>query len=545
MEQWKEDLLHFGKSKFYGILLLMSAIGGYGYLVTHATVGIDDTPYAYYFEEGLVAIVGRWVLFVLNKFLRFSDFTPFLTDLCGVIFLLGGAVVFSVYFYRILGEKVPMWGYAFFAAFLVANPLHSEVFTYYLHNGVGLGFLCSGLSLSLFRQGFKDRKKIGSLVGSVLLLWVSMGCYESFMILWIVGLLLGMIASRYVGGGEKVLPMLMSGAGICVLGMLLRTLMIPIVTAVFGLKDLQGEAVQRSLKEMLAWVFDSEAREGFVMACKRAFVMYGAFSYAYLPVALFVLACFLLFLAAVVVCIRKKEAWCLVLTVGCYIACFLLICIEGKVTLYRSAQFLPLVCAFGCLIFAMVIAQFGTGKLRNVCRGLAIVVLGCLLFRQCFELNRWFYVDELKYEDAKNTVNRIAYELEKSFDTEKPVVFTGTYQIPKSLIEKAYVPYGSKTFYRINRLTTMVDAHLLEKFYRGEYGVWVAQTPSLSVLDWGRYAFDTDEELVRFFAMHGHKIKALTDTSLYEEAENFSLELPEFPKEGSIVDRGEYIIVHF
>ena len=37
----------------------------------------------------------------------------------------------------------------------------------------------------------------------------------------------------------------------------------------------------------------------------------------------------------------------------------------------------------------------------------------------------------------------------------------------------------------MHRLTDFVDEHLLEKFYR-EYGVWVAQTPSLSVLDWGR-----------------------------------------------------------
>ncbi|MGN1146165.1 MAG: hypothetical protein ACI4R5_06920, partial [Acetatifactor sp.] len=68
---------------------------------------------------------------------------------------------------------------------------------------------------------------------------------------------------------------------------------------------------------------------------------------------------------------------------------------------------------------------------------------------------------------------------------------------------------------------------------------------ALSVLDWGRYAFDSDAELVRFFAMHGHTLQPLMDISLYEEAEVFSLNLPEFPAEGSIVDRGEYIVVHF
>ena len=150
----------------------------------------------------------------------------------------------------------------------------------------------------------------------------------------------------------------------------------------------------------------------------------------------------------------------------------------------------------------------------------------------------------MKYESAKSLAGEIAGRLEEEFDTTKPVVFTGTYQVPRSIIGDAYVPYGSKTFYRMNRITRVVDEHLLEKFYR-EYGVWVAQTPELSVIDWGRYAFGDDSELIRFFAMHGYELQALTDASLYQTAEEYSVELPHFPADGSIVDRGEYLIVHF
>ena len=152
-------------------------------------------------------------------------------------------------------------------------------------------------------------------------------------------------------------------------------------------------------------------------------------------------------------------------------------------------------------------------------------------------------MDYLKYEDAKNTMNQVVYVLEKDFDTSKPVVFTGTYEIPKSIIADAYVEYNSETFYQMLRITSLVDEHLLEKFYR-DYGVWVAQTPSLSVIDWGRYAFDSDEELVRFAAMHGHELVPLLDGD-YAAAEEYSLTLPEFPAEGSVVDMGDYIIVHF
>ena len=67
----------------------------------------------------------------------------------------------------------------------------------------------------------------------------------------------------------------------------------------------------------------------------------------------------------------------------------------------------------------------------------------------------------------------------------------------------------------------------------------------MSVIEWGRYAFDTDAELARFFSMHGHELQPYLLSENYGDAEMASLELPKFPQEGSIVDMGDYIIVHF
>lgn len=66
-QKWVEYLNHFLKNRMYLCILLLTAICAYGYKVTNVTIGIDDTPSLYYFEEGLIAIVGRWVLFLLNK----------------------------------------------------------------------------------------------------------------------------------------------------------------------------------------------------------------------------------------------------------------------------------------------------------------------------------------------------------------------------------------------------------------------------------------------------------------------------------------------
>jgi hypothetical protein len=86
--------------------------------------------------------------------------------------------------------------------------------------------------------------------------------------------------------------------------------------------------------------------------------------------------------------------------------------------LYRAAQFLPLFSAWGLLLAAVACYRISGRFVRckKVISGIAVVGLCVVLWNQCVDMNRWFYVDSLKYEDAKNTMNRIAYELERDYD---------------------------------------------------------------------------------------------------------------------------------
>ena len=334
---------------------------------------------------------------------------------------------------------------------------------------------------------------------------------------------------------------LVSAAVAAVAAVVLRSVMIAGVIAVFDLGGMRDEAVQRSVTEMLAWMFQEGAAAEFAMVVKRFYVMYGVFAYAYYPIRIFVYSVAFMMVFSVWRGIRQRSAWIPVLTVGSFFVCFLLAVIEGKATYYRTAQFLPVICAYGA--FLLMYALHGL-KGSRLLEGVAVFALGVVLWNQCFDMNHWFYVDWMKYEAARDTVERIALELEKGFDTSKPVVFTGQYAVPREIIADAYVQYGTETFFKLKRWTDPIDEHLLEKFYR-KYGVWVAQTPDLSVIEWGRNAFEDDSELVRFFAMHGYELTPYTESENYPAIEIYSLNLPGFPKEGSIVDVGDYIIVHF
>lgn len=563
------------ENRLYMGILLLTAVCAYGYKVTNVTIGIDDTPSLYYFEEGLIAIVGRWVLFLLNKVISLAEFVPFVTDFAAVLLLIAAAIVWSALFYSVFGEKIPVMGYAHFAAVFVSCPLISEVFTYFLHNGIAIGYLSCAVSLCFMREWQSSIRKqrngsglgeklfcpaVTKLAAAAIFLWIAMGCYESFMILWLAGLLLLLLSERICLGtehtartGERgVFGTLAGGALAALAAVLLRSLMIVVLTKAFRLEYLQGEAVQRSVTEMLGWMVQPGAFGELAMILKRTFVLYGVFAYAYLPIRIFVLSAVVITVVTLVRVIRGRDVWALILLPAAYLAAFSLLFIEGKATLYRSAQFVPVFCGYGALLFAYIIYELtgspGRGVHRKLClgmRGIAVAVLVVITWNQCMDMTKWFYIDKQKYDAAVKTVDQIALDLERDFDTSKPVIFTGNYEIPYSIIQDAYVSYGDRKYYKMKRLTDLIDPDLLDKYNRGSKGVWVAQTPALSVIDWGRYAFDSDAELVRFFEMHGYRLVACGDIDRYAEAEEASLELPQYPQDGYIVDKGDYIIVHF
>lgn len=598
MKKWIQEWNTIWKSKWYAAVLVLTAIAGYGFMITHQTIGIDDTPYTAYFEEGLAAIVGRWVTFLINKICHIADFAPFLTDFIGVFILLAAVTVWCTLWKRIFGERIPKYGYLLFACLFLSNPLICEVYTYYLHNGIAIGYLCCGIALCAFWEGIERSQKekysiqkgLAAWIVSAFSLWIALGCYESFMVVYLVGVCILLASVRMTEGKEsrsiknrkdiksrkdkdsgiykktKIFRALCIAAVIAVIAIVLRSIMIMAVTAFFDLNELKDEAQQRSITEIVGWLFQENAFSEFAMGLKRVYVMYGVFAYAYYPIKIYIFASVIIGITALWKSIVERDGWIFVFVIGSFVASYLLVVIEGKATYYRSAQFLPLFSAWGWLILVYNIQEIAEfiGKywkkrkdtIQKVSYAVIVFFLGTIIWNQCTEMNKWFYVDYLKYEDAKNTINQIAYQLEAKFDITKPIVFTGVYKLPESILADTYVPYNSPTFYKMKRLTDKIDENLLDKFYREE-GVWVAQTPALSVIEWGRSAFGTDEELVRFFALHGHFIQPLKKdfqnrpldengrNSAYMEAEIISLEWSSFPAEDSIQDIGDYIIVHF
>jgi len=544
----KESVWFWGQ-KIYAIPLLLTVICGYGFSIVQPIIGIDDTAVALYLEDGLEVTMGRWTIYWLNKLFHVSDFAPFMTELVGVLFLMLAATILNVVLRRLVGEKSGVLASTIFACAFVSNPIISEVFVYYWHDGVGLGYVLSALALLFFHEAMEGKGKARWLAfgKSLLFVWAAVGCYESFLILYI----LGIIVIIFLWGMEdanclslkNIACFLAVGAVLCLGCVLLRSVMIAFTTEVFGLEgvmdDLKQE--QRGLGEMMV-LFVEGGLDNLIMLVKRFWVVYHLNAIVYLPVTVYELACVIFGVASVILMVRKKNIWYLVLFVGMLIAPFLLTLAEMRVSYYRSCQYLPFFAAVGLWLLCMNLSRIGNKrKVASVCAGLIALVV---VWNQAESLNRSFYTDYRKYETTKEFLLEIAHEVEREYGAGVPLVFTGHYETPYELRKDYYVPYGSKEYQMIATITDKIDPHLKEKYFAPQGYSFVGEA-SFPMIQWGFDAFDgTNREMHNFLKMHGHSFLLVTDEEVIKEANEIGTTMPEWPAEGSVTQQEGYVLVH-
>ncbi len=545
---WK-DIKWFLDKKIYWIALVITAVCGYGFSIVHPSIGIDDTAVALYLEDGLEVTMGRWTIYWLNKLFHVSDFAPFMTELVGVLFLMLAATILNVVLRRLVGEKSGVLASTVFACAFISNPIISEVFVYYWHDGVGLGYVLTALALLCFQEAIEDKGqgRYLAFVKSLLFIWAAVGCYESFLILFILGIIVilflwGMADAKRLRV-QSVVGFLAAGALICAGCVLLRSAMVTATVQIFRLEDVMTDLKQeqRSLGEM-ASLFVEGGWDNFLMLVKRFWMVYHLNALVYLPVTVYELACVVLGVASVILAVRKKNIWYPILFAGMLIAPFLLTVAEARVSYYRSCQYLPFFAAVGVWLLLLAILQTGrNGKLANV---VACLIALVIVWNQTESLNRSFYTDYRKYETTKEMLLEIAYEIERDYGTGKPVIFTGHYDTPYELRKDYYVSYGSKQFQWIAVITDKIDPHLKEKYYAPEGYSFVGEA-SFPMIQWGFDAFDgTNREMHNFLKMHGHSFGLVTDEQVIEDAWRIGDTMPSWPEEGSITEQDGYILVH-
>ena len=81
----RKQIEYFLRNKIYMVSLIIAAVAGYGYEITHSSLGIDDVCIGLYFDDGLGVSIGRWSFYVINKLFHAVSYTHLtLPTICSV-----------------------------------------------------------------------------------------------------------------------------------------------------------------------------------------------------------------------------------------------------------------------------------------------------------------------------------------------------------------------------------------------------------------------------------------------------------------------------
>ena len=559
-----ENVLILIKCPFIIIPIIFIAIC-YSYTITHFSIGVDDTAMKLYFEDGMAVNSGRWTLFFLNRILHlnFINWPTWITEIIAV-FLLFIAALFWVSNFNIVfsqckrnvENKCYLVTSLIAVSLFVSNSIISEIFVYYIHNGICLGYCLCALAvyelIVFLSDDQKVWKKVHYIILSIIFLIVSVGCYETMLECFVIGALLCFFITHTFGSQENRLysffSWVVSGALVCFITVLARTVILFILKKVYSL-----ESMSIGYNKLFG---DCFSERGYLsMLIKKIYMKYYVHSVVYLPITIYVIAIIILFFVSICTIIKKRDFFPLASLIGIALFQILMSIVAGRAEAYHSAQFLPVVSMAAYLVVGNTF--FSTppphSKFNNVAVAsfLTIGIISCIL--QSIDMNKWFIQDYKKSEEAKQIMTEVAEELLDNYDYSKPVVIEGATLFNPELYAEACIPFSSWKYRIICYLTNPIDIHLKEKFnanYAG-LGYAYAESPTLSVLTWAHNPFENaspvkNQQYINYWKMIGYNQFSYIETDeIMNEASEIRKEkcLPGYPNDGYIYETDDYIII--
>lgn len=167
-----------------------------------------------------------------------------------------------------MGRKLSVMASTCFSCVMISCPMISEVFIYYLHNGIGLSYCLSALMMMSFTEAFEKEgkarlKKLGI---TLCILWLTNGSVETFTIVFLMAIvMIWVLQSIYKV--RKIPPRVVAVEGLTAgvllaVSIVLRTVSAEVLTVLFSLQDQRSVVSRRSILMALDW-FKSEQGLGW------------------------------------------------------------------------------------------------------------------------------------------------------------------------------------------------------------------------------------------------------------------------------------------
>lgn len=528
------------KNYQYMLFLLLCTVASYTYFLTNYSISIDDLSGDRYYYGELFA-QGRFTSTIIRHLFGFIDNSVWLIDFIGIVCLALSAIIFCVLFDRYIEtkSKVPQ---IVFSCLFITSPIYVEIFPYTgCTLSIGGGCVLVALALWFVTVFFNTGKKINFLYSSLLIVFAT-SWYESLLVIY-YGAVFALLILKTINSNVKISIKTTFINGLkfatpLVIGIIFEFLISKVIILILGIEPSDNSA-------NTSYIFSDVHLSPVGFLCEIGY-KYILCSLRYLPITLLNIA----FVVGLILCISlslskktrklKNSLNIVLLFLGLYSSVFILSIIRFCAADYRMSQIVAFFTAFMAFILIHFICLLEKKRILKVCVSLSMSLAVIL---QISNTNFWFNLDIQRYNEEKMVVQQIGYTLYQEYDTNKPVVFVGKYELSDSIKEKVFAK--KDLLYYFLQYIGLENVEQNSDFSDEYSNAQITETIVNSYITWGVSAFDeVNTELLKFFSYHGYELKQGTK-EMYQEALVYSEDMPEWPCSGSIVDKGEYIIVNF
>ncbi len=545
MKKYYDDALSLIKKASFTVPLLLTLLLGFGFTLTHFSVGIDDLTRERYISGHLFA-QGRFSSTIVSYLFGFTDVVPFAEDFTAVVFLFFAAAVFCIVLKNASHGAFSDTLCTVFACLFASYPLINEIFIF---SGASLniciGYFLTGLSLLLAEKVLdSDGKK--KLIPTVLncLIWIFLiSLYESFAFVYILCVCIVLLLKNLFDKTHKRMSVKECAIQIAVyafpliVGTIIEFILGKIIVSVFfgqsgsiytgNSVDIGGILSPGTIVSSLYTIFRNHFLSGFW----------------YLPIGIFAICVFISLITCIVLCVKRKNMLYVLFYAGMYFSLFALgILTQGNLK-YRICQTYAVFTAFTILLLVhFITTKFDKPAIKNV----VVALCGILVFFQASALTSYFADDYHRWEEEKNVLTTVAHEISsKNFNPEKPVIFIGEYTLSDDILDRKFVRSDSKGYKALEKIWGIFGGSIDNTDYDEVHVLLRAQGENGSLINFGIDAFkECNTDLLAVFKYLGYDFKQ-GDYTRYLELCDSQTEQPAFPANGYVTELEDCIVVNF
>lgn len=494
-EQYKKSTKYFLNNKIFIVTIILITILSFGFTITNSSVGMDDTAFDRYYQDKEMLAIGRWGSYLVYQILNITEFIPFWIDFLASSIIMLTAVLWCIFLKKNLEDKLPLGAYIVFATIFISFPIINEIFIFENCNiAVMLGSFLASLGIMVFYENYNNIHKKRGYIISTLILTLAMSMYEACTQIMLVSICITAILKIYTSNDKKIKDIfkyLFAGLGILAVGVVLDEIIVKLIY-IAGVRA--SDVADKEIKWGKYGIIES-------LLLISLNIINSMKNIKYFPVLIFNIISGVGLAISILQSDKKKNWMILVIFIAMFLSNFAISILQLDSVLYRTCT------SWGLFVGIIVMFSYKILSEYKITKILASIAICILVLQQSKTLNQLFYNDYMRYQKDLHIAYELIYNLEKDYDTSKPLVIMGT-------------PYQGM----------------------GKYG---AQSNSLSVLWWGKKAWnDNGREFIKFLNSLGYHFEVPSDEE-YEKGKIEAENMNKYPQSGSIKELDDCIIINF